>query len=569
MPGKSASPAIIEMGENALIVSFGNRVSTSLRNCVYSLYAALREHEITGVSDLVPAYASLLIRFDPLTVTVETVADLVRPLLDRRSPGSLPAARHHVIPVRYGGEDGPELGAVADRHGVSEAEAIRLHSQRIYSVYFLGFLPGFAYMGRVAREITTPRLATPRVRVPAGSVGIANAQTAIYPFSSPGGWQLIGRTDVPIWDPNSLSPALFAPSDTVAFAPTDFLGVQRDPESPVVNIKHPLFRVHEPGALTTIQDIGRPGLAHLGLSRGGVCDRGAAARANALVGNPPGSALLEMTWSGPTLEALQPVTIAIEGADFGCRVDGDLVPPGLSWFVRSGSVIKFAPMPSTGGGARAYLAVSGGIEAPRVLGSRSTCLPAAFGGYGGRALRAGDMLGVEVPPQGPAYLAGRFWPSHPDISVRSSATLRFVRYGGMGCAGVLATRRLASAEWQVTPQSDRIGLRLAGVEGVSLPTDSKEYASFGVVRGAIQLPPGGRPVILNVDHQTTGGYPLVGVVIQADWPALSQLQPGDRLKFVEISREEALTAVSAEQNSLVRGLSILGIKHGVGDYALV
>jgi KipI family sensor histidine kinase inhibitor len=569
MPDRHAYPTLNEMGESALIVSFGNRVSASLRTRVYGLYSTLSELEIPGVTDLVPAYASLLIRFNPLSLPVEALGEVILPLLTKGSPKDPPNAAHHLIPVRYGGEDGPDLRAVAGMHGLSEAEAIRLHSQQIYSVYFLGFLPGFAYMGRVTRQIATPRLATPRVQVPAGSVGIANAQTAIYPFSSPGGWRLIGRTDVAVWDPHAPSPALFAPGDTVEFTPSDSVSGPRATTGPTLAVKNPVFRVHEPGALTTIQDLGRPGLAHLGLSMGGACDRQAALQANAVVGNPPGAALMEMTWTGPTLDALQPITIALEGADFGCRIDGNLVPPGISWFVRGGSIIKFVRPHSSGGGARAYLAVSGGLEAARVLGSRSTCLPASFGGYEGRPLRAGDLLGVQLPPHGPAYLAGRSWVSRPDLALNGEAMLRFVPYGGVGRAGARATRKLASIEWQVTPQSDRIGLRLAAVEGGHIQTGGKEYASFGVVRGAIQLPPGGQPVVLNVDHQTTGGYPLIGVVAQADWPMLSQLRPGDVVRFVEISREEALAALASERNSLLQGLSKMGLKLGESDYALV
>lgn len=569
MSARHTYPSLEGMGESALIVSFGNRVSASLRDRVYSLYAALRERELTGVTDLVPAYASLLIRFNPLAITVGEISDAVRPLLAEESPANLLTNKDHMIPVRYGGEEGPDLGAVAEMHGLDEAQAIKLHSERVYSVYFLGFLPGFAYMGRVARRIATPRLATPRVRIPAGSVGIAGAQTAIYPFSSPGGWQLIGSTSVGVWDPYAPSPALFAPGDTVTFVPSDTLDSPPTAPRSEINVRHPVLKVREPGALTTIQDLGRSGLAHLGLSIGGACDRQAVLRANALAGNPPGAALLEMTWSGPTLEAMQPLTIALEGTDFGCRVDGNLVPPGVGWFVRGGAEIKFVQMSPSGGGARAYLAVSGGLEAPRVLGSRSTCLPAGFGGYKGRALRAGDLLGVEVPPQGPAYLAGHFWMSRPDLALRGAATLRFVRYGGVGSAGALATRKLAATEWQVTPQSDRIGLRLTSVEGQPLPTRAKEFASFGVVRGAIQLPPGGQPVVLNVDHQTTGGYPLVGVVAQIDWPVLAQLQPGDKVRFVEISRDQALADLASARSTLLKGLSTMGLRHRERDYALV
>ena len=414
-----------------------------------------------------------------------------------------------------------------------------------------------------------PRLSTPRVRVPAGSVGIAGAQTAIYPFNSPGGWRLIGRTSLRIWDPYTQQPALFAPGDTVQFTPSSDMSEPEDPVSPRFEASNPTFRVLEPGALTTIQDMGRHGYAHLGLSNGGVSDIEAALRANALVGNRPGAALLELTWTGPTLQAMQPATIALEGTDFGCRVDGTLVPPGVGWFVRAGATIKFVQMSPSGGGARAYLAVSGGFEAPIVLGSRSTFLPARFGGFEGRALRAGDILGVAVPINAPAHVAGRYWISRPDLALHGSTTLRFTRYRAVASAPAAMASQLVGQEWRVTPQSDRIGIRLEPEGGTQLAARTRESASLGVVRGAIQVPPGGNPVILSADHQTTGGYPMLGVVAHADWPALAQLQPGDRLRFLEISREEAVAALSANRSALMDGLRKLKSGARESDYALV
>jgi antagonist of KipI len=226
-------------------------------------------------------------------------------------------------------------------------------------------------------------------------------------------------------------------------------------------------------------------------------------------------------------------------------------------------------MSPSGGGARAYLAVSGGFEAPTLLGSRSTFLPARFGGFEGRALRAGDILGVAVPPNAPAHLAGRYWISRLDLALHGFTTLRFTRYRGVASAPALMIRQFMGQEWRVTLHSDRIGIRIEPDGGVGLAARTRESASLGVVRGAIQVPPGGNPVILSADHQTTGGYPLLGVVAQADWPILAQLQPGDSLRFVEISREEAVAALSASRRALIDGLRKLKLGARESDYAFV
>ncbi len=568
MTDKAIFPSITPMGESALIVGFGNRVSVDLRNRVYGLCNALKERQISGITDIIPAYASLVISFKPLGDTRERLLEQLPEMLngDDATP---PVGSHHVVPVKYGGQDGADLVALAAHHSLTADEAVRLHTNRDYSVYFLGFLPGFAYMGRVTPKIATPRLSTPRVRVPAGSVGIAGVQTSIYPFDSPGGWQIVGRAGIRVWDPYRKKPALFSYGDTVRYVSSGAVMDEAGAHVPQFESPQPLLRVIDPGVMTTIQDLGRLGVANLGLSRGGVCDPQAAMRSNALVGNRPNAAVLEMTMTGPTLKAMAACTVALDGADFGCRVDGQIVPPGVGWYVRAGATLNFVQMSPSSSGARAFMAVAGGFDAPEVLGSRSTCLPAGFGGYGGRALKAGDILGGVVPPATPAYIAGRYWMSRPEQALRGRATLRFVRYSGVASAGISVIRQLMRHVWRVTQQSDRIGLRFESEVGGGISFHSREATSFGVVRGAIQITPAGMPVVLNADHQTTGGYPLAGVVAQIDYPVLTQLRPGDAVTFSEISLDDALSLLSASRNTLLAGLKKLGLGDREGDYALV
>jgi inhibitor of KinA len=170
----------------------------------------------------VPAYASVLVPFDPLRIDVAAVTERLYALLrddDASAAGARPG-RTVELPTRYGGDAGPDLAEVAERAGLTAADVVDLHASVPYRVYMLGFAPGFAYLGRVPAPITVPRRAVPRPRVPAGSVGIAGEQTGVYPFASPGGWQLIGRTDAVLWDVDRHLPALLQAGDTVRFVPT-------------------------------------------------------------------------------------------------------------------------------------------------------------------------------------------------------------------------------------------------------------------------------------------------------------------------------------------------------------
>ena len=527
------------MGESALLVTLGTGVSPAVNNRVHALARNVRHMDVQGVLDIVPAYASLLVAFDDAVLTEQELVDRIQRASDEAGPLTSPQARRHVIPVVYGGDAGPDLEGLAESRGLTPDALVGRHSQALYRVYFLGFMPGFAYLGGLDPLLASPRLPSPRVRVPAGSVGIAGDQTGIYPFTSPGGWQLIGRTDVRLWDVDRDAPALLAPTDEVRFVAADSLnfslhaaGNQADPHEPD---SFPVFAVDEPGALTTLQDQGRPGYGHLGLSAGGAMDLDALTAANKLVGNPATAAALEVTWSGPAMRALATTVIAFTGADIECRVDGTRVPSNVGWLVRAGSVVRLV---GARAGARCYLAVAGGFSAEPMLGSRSTYLPGAFGGYRGRRLQTGDVLYANRHGQSPAELAGRIGEvGHP--LVPGASVLRYVPYRGQGSVSADVRERASSVLYTVSPASDRMGVRLLPEEEGALAEGGGELISHGVVRGAIQLPPGGTPVVLGADHQTTGGYPLLGVAARADWSRLAQLRPGDKVRLEPVTLEEA------------------------------
>ena len=210
-------PRLLAMGDSALLVKFGEEIDPVINQRVHQLDALLRTDRMAGVIETVPAYATLLLHYDPLILPYAQVSKWVNIELAKVRPDIHRKPRRIEVPVRYGGEHGLDLDFIASLHHISKEEIISLHTGREYTVYMMGFTPGFAYMGKLDDRLATSRLETPRIRVAAGSVGIAGSQTGIYPIDSPGGWRLIGRTSLPLFDLASDMPFLFSPGDIVQF----------------------------------------------------------------------------------------------------------------------------------------------------------------------------------------------------------------------------------------------------------------------------------------------------------------------------------------------------------------
>jgi len=207
------------LGDSALLIVLGEGTDPALVVRVVALAAHVREAGFSGVTDVVPAYGSLAVFFDPLATNGEALAgqlELVSRRFGTHAPEPRAARPTQVLPVRY---DGPDLAEVAERTGLSRTEVVRRHADPTYDVHFLGFVPGFAYLGPLDPALVLPRRTAPRQRVPAGSVAIAGAQTGVYPLETPGGWHLIGRTDAVLFDPARDPPNLLAAGDRVRFSP--------------------------------------------------------------------------------------------------------------------------------------------------------------------------------------------------------------------------------------------------------------------------------------------------------------------------------------------------------------
>ncbi len=522
------------LGDSAWLVEFPGLSGEAALARVMGLVEALEMNRPAGVLDVVASFDSLAVHFaggDGLDVL-----DWIRSaeVVDR-----LPEGGKIQIPVCYGGEHGPDLVEVAAKTGLSPQEVIALHTGTAYTVAAVGFSPGFPYLLGLPERLHLPRRATPRPAVPAGSVAVAGGQAGIYPCASPGGWQVLGRTGVKLFDPSHERPALLRSGDRVRFVAVDELAMV-EKIAPLAEPSGPRgIEVIQPGALTTVQDLGRPGYESSGVSPGGAVDRQALRTANLLVGNPQGAAALELCVTGPILRFHAETVVALVGAT------------GKPRRVAAGETVDFTKL---AGGVRACLAVAGGLRVPQVLGSMSTDLRAGFGGLHGRMLRAGDRLDFGELRQAPRD--GSWHVGRPERVERIE--LRFIPGVQQHWFSDSARKRFQNEIYYITPQSDRMGARLSGAD---LPlAEPREMVSQPVASGSVQVPPDGQPIILLAERQTIGGYPQIGHVISVDLPKLARAWPGTQVVFREIPREEAVSLRREEERGfkwLQTGLELL------------
>lgn len=312
-----------------------------------------------------------------------------------------------------------------------------------------------------------------------------------------------------------------------------------------------IVEVVAPGLLTTVQARGREGFRHLGVGSGGALDVDTHAIANLLVGNPVDAATLEIALAGPTLRFEHAARIALCGAAFDAVIDGEPLPGWHRAMVPANSVLRIGGCRS---GARAWLAIAGGIRVDDILGSASTDLRGGFGGIEGRALRAGDALHVESSLDPIERVRIEPWWIDPHaLDSNPRAPIRVLP----GSDATAPADALFGTTWTVAAASDRQGLRLAGAS-LAL-RDPREYLSEPIAPGTVQLPPDGNPIVLLADAQTHGGYPRIGHVIRADRGRLAQLRAGDDVRFIPCTSAEASTANRQRAHSLARiGLAIAG-----------
>ncbi len=520
------------------------------------MVAALEKHPPAGVVDIVPAFATVALFFEgPRACALENVeVELAAIVADAEAAVVAVDSRTIEVPVCYGGESGPDLAAVATQAGRTIAEVLALHAGADYLVHAIGFAPGFPYLGGLPPELATPRRSSPRARVPAGTVGIGGAQTGIYSLETPGGWNLIGRTPLALFDSTRPEPALLRAGDRVKFRAigVDEFAAQsaeresargtspgaaqrsREPKSFAVQ-DHPFAGVEvvRAGMFTTVQDLGRTGHRASGVPLSGAADPVALRLANLLVGNPENTAALEFTLVGPEIRFHQETLVALGGAEFGA------LPSWQPVVVPAGTLLKFGPARN---GCRGYLAVAGGIGCTVALGSRSTYVRGGLGGWKGRTLREGDVLPVaHVRREVQAHwrIDERILPKYSD-----DAVVRVIA----GAQAAEFAAGVAGHGFRVSPQSDRMGVRLSGAP--LQRSGAGELVSSPVAPGAIQVPPDGQPIVLLADAQTIGGYPVVAHVVTVDLPVMAQLQPGNQVRFRQVTLAEAREVFAARERAL-------------------
>jgi KipI family sensor histidine kinase inhibitor len=525
------------LGDSAWILEADGPDADERLTRVLELAARLEASRIPEALDIVSSFETLAVHFDPAHGgrVLDWLKTQALPSGENPSPGG----QLIEVPVTYDVE--AQVAAALD---LPPDEIVRLHSGAHYTVAAIGFSPGFPYLTGLPQRLQLPRHPSPR-RVAAGSVAIAGSQAGIYPFDSQGGWHVLGRTDLEMFDPNRGEPALLKPGDRLKFVPAEIAFSNKNfPDA--VNVAAG-FEVLESGVLTTVQDSGRPGFQKIGVSPGGAADPVAARAANLLVGNSENSALLECCVNGPVLRFLHDVRVAWVGwahAKGGRPVD-----------LTKDAVLDLRGRMASPYG---YLAIAGGIDVPVVLGSRATDLRSGFGGWQGRELRGGDRLPLGKPQPGPAtgtWSVG--WPRA--VMVDDTLELRFLRGIQSSWFPDDALEAFRESIYQLSPFSDRMGARLDGP--VLGRAHARELVSQPVVAGSVQVPPDGRPIVLLAERQTIGGYPQIGHVISADLPKLARAWPGTRLRFREVSLDQARAAwLEARRESalLQAGLALIG-----------
>ncbi len=524
---------------NALLVELADLDQT------LALLASLQRDPLAGVEELVPAARTILVQFRP---SATGVAELVRAIAARDLSHRVQRDATLVeIPVHYDGED---LAEVAQILGITPEELVRRHTGSTYSVAFVGFAPGFAYLSGGHESLDVPRRATPRTRIPAGAVALAGRFSGVYPQASPGGWQIIGTTPLAMWDIDRDVPALLQPGFEVRFVDIATLSVAASVQlERALDRKHaksaapvaanvPALEVAAPGLLTLLQDLGRPGQAGQGVSASGALDRGACRTANRLVGNPSDAACLETVNGGLRLVSRGDTVVAVTGADALLALTN---AAGARWNVPRYQAVALADgdqlsIGEPAAGTRCYVAARGGFDVAPVLGSRSTDTLAHVGPP---ALAAGDRLAL-LPVARGAVVGDAELPPQDLPGVHEDVVLDVVPGPRSDWFTPDALELLARQRWRVTPQSNRVGLRLAGEEPLARAI-TEELPSEGTPTGAIQVPPSGQPVLFLADHPLTGGYPVIACVAPHHLDRAGQIPVNAWVRFNPIRSFEAIT----------------------------
>ena len=548
---------IVEASEDSIQVQFYNKICPKVNRMVsdFSQVFELMTKDMPEIREIVPTYCAVSIYFDEKNCKaslLKEIAGAVLEKMDEEEEKSSGSERVISIPVCYEDEEfAPDLENVARHANLSPEEVIKLHSSSDYLIYMMGFLPGFPYLGGMDKRLETPRLETPRTRIPAGSVAIGGAQTGLYPVESPGGWNIIGRTPLKVFDKDRNPQFLYEAGDKIRFVPItrkefeefeDFeegaglsesgseIGQNQKTEKAMPRYEcGGGIKILLPGLLTTVQDGGTKGFQKYGISQSGAMDEISFELANALCGNKENAACLETTLCGPSIRFVCDCDFAITGAVFPhATLNGTSVEMNRKIHANAGAVLNcgFASK-----GLRSYIAFSGGILVPEVFGSRSTNLKGKIGGFFGRKLETDDEIPLGFLRKS-AHLTDEDCGSrkiNPFFEVKDEIlTLECIKSSQFDFFSEESVRIFTGSVYTVAPESDRMGIRFAGE---NLSCGKTDIISDAIPFGAVQITSAGLPVVMAADRQTTGGYAKIACVKKESMCALAQATPGTKVRF--------------------------------------
>ncbi|MGN0739898.1 MAG: 5-oxoprolinase subunit PxpB [Treponema sp.] len=546
---------IVQAGENAISIQFEQKISPALNSVISRLCFFLDAERFADrffIQETVPSYCAILVVLKTkrrLRLLKKEIYKKLFLIFSSDKTSQEENQTVHKIPVCYDDEFSPDIKNVCAHTGLSKEEVIARHAQKEYLVYMLGFLPGFAYLGGMDTKLETPRLKTPRTKIPAGSVAIGGSQTGIYPAESPGGWQIIGKTPVKTFDIQRNPAVFFKAGDKIKFEPVSkeefFLIQEKESKAENACEKKERFtctggiKILNPGLCTTVQDAGRKGFLKSGITENGAMDKISFETANAILGNAENTAVLETTIFGPEIYFFTPADFCITGADIHPELN--CKPCGMyrKIHAEAGSVLKTG---FASDGLRSYVAFKGGILVKKFFKSSSTDLKCKYGGFEGRRLCAGDQLALgdnfcdaSCDKNSARRLKNQLkrklkilLKNKTELPVKSPLTLRVVKSSQFAFFSREDVKTFCSTEYEITPESDRMGIRL---KGKKLACSSTDIISDGIPFGAVQITSEGLPVIMAQDRQTCGGYAKIACVVKKDMNILAQCKSGTKIKF--------------------------------------
>ena len=545
---------IIQASEDCLQIQFEQKICPEVNSRI-SAFVKTFEYiakDIAGVLEVLPTYCSVSIYFDEAICQISLLKDLAQKALQKseeEKTESTDSARTITIPVCYEDQEfAPDLEKVALHAKLSKEEVIKLHSSSDYLIYMMGFLPGFPYLGGMNPQLETPRLETPRTKIPAGSVAIGGAQTGLYPVESPGGWNIIGRTPLRLFDVKRKPFFLYEAGDKIRFLPITREEFENFDESlwlaqvagkseasietsdDAADSKEVYecgggIKILEPGLLTSIQDSGITGFQKYGIGQSGAMDQTSFALANQICGNEKNAACLETTLAGPSIRFVTACDFAITGAVFeNATLDGMRIEMNKKISAKAGSLLScgFASK-----GLRSYIAFSGGLLVPKVFRSSSTNLKSKIGGYMGRKLQADDQLAIGINKKNPLLV--------PDNKSTEGFTenkdvllLDCIKSSQFDFFQEKIVKKFTDLIYTVSAESDRMGIRFTGP---GLECGKTDIISDAIPFGAVQITSAGLPVVMAADRQTTGGYAKIACVKKSAMYRLAQALPGTKVRF--------------------------------------